>query len=51
VDLLGKPVEQSPNVEPSPAAKATEPHASLPNSTPTNHNELLFNFSVVFVMF
>ncbi|KAK2397042.1 allene oxide cyclase, chloroplastic [Trifolium repens] len=35
-DLLGKPVEQSPNVELSPAAKPTEPHASLPNSTPTN---------------
>lgn len=32
-DLLGKPVEPSPNVEPSPAAKATESHASLPNFT------------------
>ncbi|KAK2353503.1 allene oxide cyclase, chloroplastic [Trifolium repens] len=29
-DLLGKPVE------PSPAAKATEPQAGLPNSTTTN---------------
>ncbi|CAI8595639.1 unnamed protein product [Vicia faba] len=32
-ELLGNPVEPSPNVEPSPAAKATEPHASLPNFT------------------
>ncbi|XP_027360773.1 allene oxide cyclase, chloroplastic isoform X1 [Abrus precatorius] len=32
-ELLGKPVEPSPNVEPSPAAKAAEPHASIPNFT------------------
>lgn len=32
-ELLGKPVDPSPNVEPSPAAKAAEPHASLPNFT------------------
>ncbi|KAK7407577.1 hypothetical protein VNO78_09530 [Psophocarpus tetragonolobus] len=32
-ELLGKPVEPSPHVEPSPAAKATEPHACLPNFT------------------
>ncbi|CAL5189131.1 unnamed protein product [Lathyrus oleraceus] len=32
-ELLGNPVEPSPNVEPSPAAKATEPHASLSNFT------------------
>ncbi|XP_061370196.1 allene oxide cyclase, chloroplastic-like [Gastrolobium bilobum] len=32
-ELLGKPVEPSPKVEPSPAAKATEPNASLPNFT------------------
>lgn len=32
-DLLGKPVDPSPHVEPSTAAKATEPHASLPNFT------------------
>ncbi|KAK2429811.1 allene oxide cyclase, chloroplastic [Trifolium repens] len=32
-DLLGKPVEPSPSVEPSAAAKATEPQASLPNFT------------------
>ncbi|XP_058775478.1 allene oxide cyclase, chloroplastic-like [Vicia villosa] len=32
-ELLGKPVEPSPNVEPSPAAKDTHPHASLPNFT------------------
>ncbi|MED6185893.1 hypothetical protein PIB30_061517 [Stylosanthes scabra] len=33
VELLGKAVEPSPDVEPSPAAKAAEPHASLPNFT------------------
>ncbi|KAL4375378.1 hypothetical protein AHAS_Ahas05G0275800 [Arachis hypogaea] len=33
VELLGKVVEPSPNVEPSPAAKAAEPHASLRNFT------------------
>ncbi|XP_057447898.1 allene oxide cyclase, chloroplastic [Lotus japonicus] len=32
-ELLGKPVDPSPDVEPSPAAKATEPHATLPNFT------------------
>ncbi|KAL5179896.1 Allene oxide cyclase, chloroplastic [Glycine soja] len=32
-ELLGKPVEPSPSVEPSPAAMATEPHACLPNFT------------------
>lgn len=32
-ELLGNPVEPSPNVEPSPAAKATQPHASLSNFT------------------
>lgn len=29
----GKPVTPSPDVEPSPAAKATEPHATIPNFT------------------
>ncbi|MED6194554.1 hypothetical protein PIB30_029711 [Stylosanthes scabra] len=33
VELLEKAVEPSPDVEPSPAAKAAEPHASLPNFT------------------
>ncbi|RDX80524.1 Allene oxide cyclase, chloroplastic [Mucuna pruriens] len=32
-ELLGKPVEPSPNVDPSPAAKAAEPHACIPNFT------------------
>ncbi|EXB53999.1 Allene oxide cyclase 4 [Morus notabilis] len=32
-ELLGKPVEPSPNVEASPAAKATESHAVIPNFT------------------
>ncbi|ESW26345.1 hypothetical protein PHAVU_003G111500 [Phaseolus vulgaris] len=32
-DLLGKPVEPSPKVEPSPAAKAAEPQACIPNFT------------------
>ncbi|XP_020226154.1 allene oxide cyclase, chloroplastic [Cajanus cajan] len=32
-ELLGNPVEPSPKVEPSPAAKAAEPHASIPNFT------------------
>jgi allene oxide cyclase len=32
-ELLGKPVEPNPAVEPSPAAKACEPHATLPNFT------------------
>nr|WVH45696.1 alleneoxidecyclase [Betula platyphylla] len=32
-ELLGKPVEPSPAVEPIPAAKACEPHATLPNFT------------------
>ncbi|XP_058091410.1 allene oxide cyclase, chloroplastic-like [Magnolia sinica] len=32
-ELLGQPVEPSPHVEPSPAAKATEPHACIPNFT------------------
>ena len=32
-ELLGKPVEPSPAVEPAPAAKATEPQATIPNFT------------------
>ncbi|XP_034684940.1 allene oxide cyclase, chloroplastic-like [Vitis riparia] len=32
-DLMGKPVTPSPTVEPSPAAKATLPHASVKNFT------------------
>ncbi|KAJ4960163.1 hypothetical protein NE237_020073 [Protea cynaroides] len=32
-ELLTKPVPPSPTVEPSPAAKAAEPHASIPNFT------------------
>eukprot|EP00262_Sarcandra_glabra_P022012 TRINITY_DN952_c0_g2_i1.p1 TRINITY_DN952_c0_g2~~TRINITY_DN952_c0_g2_i1.p1 ORF type:complete len:291 (-),score=10.11 TRINITY_DN952_c0_g2_i1:458-1213(-) len=32
-ELLGQPVSPSPAVEPSPAAKATEPHACVPNFT------------------
>ncbi|XP_044489061.1 allene oxide cyclase, chloroplastic-like [Mangifera indica] len=32
-ELLGTPVEPSAAVEPSPAAKATEPHATIPNFT------------------
>ncbi|KAL2347545.1 hypothetical protein Fmac_001545 [Flemingia macrophylla] len=32
-ELLGNPVEPSPMVEPSPAAKAAEPHASIRNFT------------------
>ncbi|KAL3751403.1 hypothetical protein ACJRO7_012256 [Eucalyptus globulus] len=32
-ELLGKPVPPSPGVEPSPAAKACEPHATAPNFT------------------
>lgn len=32
-ELLGKPVPPSPAVEPSAAAKATEPHGSIPNFT------------------
>lgn len=32
-ELLGKPVEPSPSVEPSPAAKACEPHARIANFT------------------
>ncbi|KAL9324982.1 hypothetical protein ACSQ67_005627 [Phaseolus vulgaris] len=32
-DLLGKPVEPSPKVEPSPAAKAAEPQACITNFT------------------
>ncbi|CAN6446072.1 unnamed protein product [Victoria cruziana] len=31
--LLGKPVPPSPSVEPSPAAKALEPQATIPNYT------------------
>ncbi|GMJ05706.1 allene oxide cyclase 4 [Hibiscus trionum] len=32
-ELLGNPVPPSPAVEPSAAAKATEPHATIPNFT------------------
>ncbi|XVF03443.1 hypothetical protein REPUB_Repub04eG0262000 [Reevesia pubescens] len=32
-ELLGKPVQPSPAVEPSASAKATEPHAIIPNFT------------------
>ncbi|XP_047149881.1 allene oxide cyclase, chloroplastic-like [Vigna umbellata] len=32
-ELLGNPVQPSPAVEPSPAAKATEPHACITNFT------------------
>ncbi|XP_030526311.1 allene oxide cyclase, chloroplastic-like [Rhodamnia argentea] len=32
-ELLGKPVEPSPSVEPSPTAKACEPHATIANFT------------------
>ncbi|KAJ7954063.1 Allene oxide cyclase [Quillaja saponaria] len=32
-ELIGEPVPPSPKVEPSPAAKATEPHATIPNFT------------------
>ncbi|GLT91760.1 hypothetical protein SLE2022_096330 [Rubroshorea leprosula] len=32
-ELLGTPVPPSPSVEPSPAAKATEPHGTIPNFT------------------
>uniref|UniRef100_A0A0D6QW65 allene-oxide cyclase n=1 Tax=Araucaria cunninghamii TaxID=56994 RepID=A0A0D6QW65_ARACU len=32
-DLLGEPVPPTPEVEPSPAAKAAEPHATVPNYT------------------
>ncbi|KAF8378478.1 hypothetical protein HHK36_029820 [Tetracentron sinense] len=32
-ELLGTPVTPSPAVEPSPAAKATEPQATIPNFT------------------
>ncbi|XP_014520963.1 allene oxide cyclase, chloroplastic-like [Vigna radiata var. radiata] len=32
-ELLGDPVQPSPTVEPSPAAKATEPHACITNFT------------------
>ncbi|KAJ8641805.1 hypothetical protein MRB53_018499 [Persea americana] len=32
-ELLGEPVPPSPSVEPSAAAKATEPHACIPNFT------------------
>ncbi|WOK91401.1 allene oxide cyclase, chloroplastic-like [Canna indica] len=32
-ELLGKPVSPSPTVEPTPAAKAAEPHAALKNYT------------------
>lgn len=32
-ELLGTPVPPSPSVEPSPAAKATEPHATVANFT------------------
>ncbi|XP_030514776.1 allene oxide cyclase, chloroplastic [Rhodamnia argentea] len=32
-ELTGKPVPPSPGVEPSPAAKACEPHATAPNFT------------------
>lgn len=32
-ELLGKPVPPSPTVEPTPAAKAAEPHATIKNYT------------------
>lgn len=32
-ELTGKPLPPSPSVEPSPAAKATQPHATIPNFT------------------
>lgn len=32
-ELLGKPVEPSPTVEPSPSAKACEPHATIAGFT------------------
>ncbi|KAK9272269.1 hypothetical protein L1049_002640 [Liquidambar formosana] len=32
-ELLGKPVEPSPTVEPAPAAKGAEPQAAIPNFT------------------
>ncbi|CAN6451931.1 unnamed protein product [Victoria cruziana] len=32
-ELLGEPVPPSPSVEPTPAAKATEPHATITNFT------------------
>ncbi|KAF3788958.1 hypothetical protein EJ110_NYTH19885 [Nymphaea thermarum] len=32
-ELLGEPVPPSPSVEPTPAAKATEPQATIPNFT------------------
>jgi allene oxide cyclase len=32
-ELLGTPVVPSPEVEPTPAAKAAEPHAALKNYT------------------
>lgn len=32
-DLLGKPVEPNPGVEPSASAKACEPHATIANFT------------------
>ncbi|KAA8529201.1 hypothetical protein F0562_034000 [Nyssa sinensis] len=32
-ELMGKPVAPSPSVEPSAAAKATEPHATITNFT------------------
>ncbi|XP_077253211.1 allene oxide cyclase, chloroplastic-like [Tasmannia lanceolata] len=32
-ELLGKPVIPAPEIEPSPAAKATEPSATIPNFT------------------
>lgn len=32
-ELLGKPVEPNPSVEPSPAAKACEPSATIANFT------------------
>lgn len=32
-ELLGKPVPPNPGVEPTPAAKACEPHASIANFT------------------
>lgn len=32
-EILGKPVAPSPAVEPSAAAKATEPHGTIPNFT------------------
>lgn len=33
LELLGKPVDPSPSVEPTPSAKACEPHATIPNFT------------------